>query len=71
MRRFPGSSIQRAHQEYGFAIWTKSIWLGIDTNYLFVYKLFEFAVEWIRAIRNKAEIVSIQKITCITELFIR
>ena len=26
-------------------------------NYLFVYKLFEFAVRWIPAVRNKAEII--------------
>ena len=31
-----------------------------------MYKLFEFAVEWIPAIRNKAELSSIQKITCMT-----
>ena len=31
-----------------------------------MYKLFEFAVEWIPAIRNKTESSSVQKITCIT-----
>ena len=33
-----------------------------------MYKLFEFAVEWIPAIRNKAELPSVQKITCITAM---
>ena len=33
-----------------------------------MYKLFEFAVEWIPAIRNKAELSSIQKITFITAI---
>ena len=33
-----------------------------------MYKLFEFAVEWIPAIRNKAELSSVQKITCITAM---
>ena len=33
-----------------------------------MYKLFEFAVEWIPAIRNKAELSSVQKIACITAM---
>ena len=33
-----------------------------------MYKLFEFAAEWIPAIRNKAELSSVQKITCITSM---
>ena len=33
-----------------------------------MYKLFEFAVEWIPAIKNKAEVSSVQKITCITAM---
>ena len=33
-----------------------------------MYKLFEFAVEWIPAIRNKAELSSVQKITFITAI---
>ena len=41
---------------YGFARWTKCIWWAIENNYLLVNKLLEFAVEWIPAIRNKAEI---------------
>ena len=28
-----------------------------ENNYLLVYKLFEFAVEWIPAIRNEEEII--------------
>ena len=36
--------------------------------YLLVYKLFEFAVEWIPAIGNKAELSSVKKITCITAI---
>ena len=38
-------------------------------NLLFARLLaFEFAVEWIRAIRNKAELTAIQKITFITAI---
>ena len=33
-----------------------------------MYKLFEFAVEWIPTIRNKAELSSVQNITCITAM---
>ena len=33
-----------------------------------MYKLFEFAVESIPAIRNKAKLSSVQKITCITAM---
>ena len=33
-----------------------------------MYTLFEFAFEWILAIRNKAELSSIQKITFITAI---
>ena len=33
-----------------------------------MYKIFEFAVEWIPAIRNKAEIIFSSKITCITAI---
>ena len=33
-----------------------------------MYKLFEFAVEWIPTIRNKAELSSVQKFTCITAM---
>ena len=33
-----------------------------------MYKLFEFVVEWIPAIRNKAELFSVQKITFITAI---
>ena len=42
---------------YGFVRWTKCIWLAIENNYLLVYKLLEFAVKTISAVRNKAEIV--------------
>ena len=36
-------------------ICSKCIWWAIENNYLIVYKFFEFAVEWILEIRNKAE----------------
>ena len=39
-----------------FVRWTKCIWWAIKNTYLLVWKLFEFAVEWIPAIKNKAEI---------------
>ena len=42
---------------YGFVRWTKCIWWATGNNYLFVYKLFGFALEWIPAIRNKTEII--------------
>ena len=42
---------------YGFVRWIKCIWWIIENNYLFFSKLFDFAVEWIPVIRNKAEIV--------------
>ena len=50
---------------YGFVRWTNCIWWAIENNYLLVYILFEFAIEWIPAIRNKTELSSVQKITCI------
>ena len=40
----------------------------IESYYLLVYKLFEFAGEWIPAIRNKAELFSIKKITFFTAI---
>ena len=42
---------------YWFARWTNSIWWAIENNYLHVNIVFEFAVVWIRAIRNKVEII--------------
>ena len=42
---------------YEFFRWTKYIWWAIENNYLIVYKLVEFAVEWIPAIRNKVKII--------------
>ena len=35
----------------------KCIWWAIENSYSLVYLLFEFAVEWICTIRNKAEII--------------
>ena len=32
------------------------MWWAVESNYFIVYKLFEFAVQWIPAVRNKAEI---------------
>ena len=32
------------------------IWV-IENDYVLVYKLFKFAIEWIHLIRNKAEII--------------
>ena len=51
-----------------FVRWTKGIWWAIENNYLLVYKLSEFAVEWIAAIRMKQKLSSVQKITCITAI---
>ena len=51
------SMILKMFYLYRFVRWTKCTWLFIENNYLLVYKLFEFAVEWIPAIRNKAEII--------------
>ena len=31
--------------------------IGYRKNYLLIYKLFNFAVEWIPAVRNKAEFI--------------
>ena len=53
---------------YGFVRWAKCIWWAIENNYVFVYKLFEFAVEWIPAIKKKQKLSSVQKITCITAI---
>ena len=53
---------------YGFVRWTKYIWWAIENSYLLVYKLFEFAVEWIHEIRNKAKLSPVQKITYITAI---
>ena len=41
----------------GFVRWTKCIWWAIENNYLLVCKHFEFVIEWIPAIRNKAEVI--------------
>ena len=35
----------------------KSTWWAIENIYLLVFKLFEFSVEWIPAIRYKVEII--------------
>ena len=53
---------------YGFVRWTKCIWWAIENDYLLVYQLFEFVVEWIPLIRYKAEIYSVKKITCINAI---
>ena len=53
---------------YGFVRWRKCIWWTIENNYLPVYKLFEFAVEWIPLIRNKEVLSSVQKFTFITAI---
>ena len=53
---------------YGFVRWTKYIWRAIENSYLLVYKLFEFAVEWIHEIRNKVKLSPVQKITYITAI---
>ena len=53
---------------FGFARWTKCIWWAVENNYLNIYKLFEFAVEWIPAIRNKPKLSWFQKISCITAI---
>ena len=53
---------------YGFVRWTKCIWSAIENDYLFIYQLFEFVVEWIPLIRYKAEIYSVKKITCINAI---
>ena len=52
----------------GFVRWTKCIWWAIENYYLLVYLLFEFAAEWFRAVRNKAELSPVLKITCITAI---
>ena len=44
----------------------QSIWWARENNNLLFYKLFEFVVEWISAIRNKAE--TVHKIICITTI---
>ena len=49
---------------YGYVRWKKTIWWAMENNYLRVYKLFEFAVEWIPAMGNKVEII----FTCITAI---
>ena len=41
---------------YGFFKWAMSIWWAIE-YFLLVYKLFEFVVELIPAMRNKAKII--------------
>ena len=46
---------------YGFVRWTKCIWCAIKNIYLLVYKLFEIAVEWIPAIKNKTVIIFVSK----------
>ena len=51
----------------GFDRRTKCIW-AIENNYLLVCKLFEFASEWVSTITNKAEIISVKKITCNTAI---
>ena len=38
----------------------------MENNYLHVYRFFEFAVEWIPAVRNKAEII-FTRITAIAD----
>ena len=45
---------------YGFVCFIYEYGYGI------VYKLFESAAEWTPAIRNKADLSSVQKITCVT-----
>ena len=50
---------------HGFVRWTKCIWWAIENCYIFVYKLLEFAVEWISITRIKQELSSVQKIICI------
>ena len=52
-----GSMMLKMFYLYGFGRWTKGIWWAIENNYLLIYKRFEFAVEWILAIRDKAEII--------------
>ena len=51
---------------HGFVRSTKRIWWDKEINYLLVYKIFGLAVEWILAIRNKAEIIFSSKNHCIT-----
>ena len=53
---------------YGFVRWIKCIRWAIENNCLLVYKLFEFAIERIPLIKNKAELSSVQKIPCITPI---
>ena len=51
---------------YRFTKWTKCVWWAIENNYLLIYELFEFAVEWLPATERKQKLRSVQKITCIT-----
>ena len=46
---------------YEIVIWTECIWWALENNYFLVYKLFEFATEWIPTIRNKAGIIFCSK----------
>ena len=39
-----------------------------EYGYRIVYKLFESAAEWIPAIRNKADLSSVQKFNCVTAI---
>ena len=52
-----GSMMLKMFYLHGFVKWAKCVpWTG-ESNYLLIYKPFKFAVEWIPAIRNKAEII--------------
>ena len=53
--------LKKKNYLYGLVRGNKCIWWVIENSYLLVYKLFEFAVEWIPGIRSKAEVIFISK----------
>ena len=55
---------------YGFVRWTKCIWWALENNYLLVYKIFEFAVECITAVKKEAETI-FKKSLALLQLIIR
>ena len=54
---------QWKYDAYGFLRWIEWIWWGIQNSCLLVYKLFEFTVELIPAIKIKQKLYSVEKIT--------
>ena len=56
---------------YGFFRWTKCIWWAIENNYLLIYKVFEFEVGWVSAVRISRNYLHFRKSLALLKLLLR